>query len=166
MRPYSTECIIDASNARIEPRGRPGVGKSDRYAFQALLVPGISEDREVLTRREPYEKQTARIIDQEHPESNEWQVDFEKTPATSSFSDFAIAARLNDDNTGAPVFVIAGIGRDGTAAAADCVTSKPCMNLVESRIGRGALQKSFEVVLKTNVIAGQRGAPIIEAAYR
>jgi hypothetical protein len=113
----------------------------------------------------PYASQSSRIVDQQHPQSNQWQVDFQKTPTISSFSDYAIAARFSDARTGAPVLVLAGIGRDGTAAAADCVTSTPCMGQVMTKLGRAALKSNFEIVLRTDVINGQRGVPIIEAAY-
>ncbi len=100
------------------------------------------------------------IVDRDHP-ATKW----ERDPAQpySSADDYAIVARFRDATTGGVLVVVAGIGRNGTEAAAQFVTSRYYMEELRRRVGASLAEKNIEAVLKINVIDGKTGAPSIEA---
>jgi hypothetical protein len=100
------------------------------------------------------------IVDRDHP-TTRW----ERDPAQpySSAEDYAIVARFHDSTTGGVIVIVAGIGRNGTEAAAQFVTSSHYMELLRSRIGASLADKNIEAVLKVSVIDGKTGAPSVEA---
>ena len=59
--------------------------------------------------------------------------------------------------------MLAGVGRNGTEAAAQFVTSPHYLQLLRDRIGSDFSNRNIEVVLKINVIDGKTGAPTILA---
>ncbi len=114
--------------------------QSLRYYF----VPGLNET----------------IVDRLHPEV-QWKRD--QSLPYSSADDYAIAARYHDPTIDGWVVVLAGVGRNGTEAAAQFVTSPHYMQLLRDRLGSDISNQNIEVVLKTNVIEGKTGAPTILA---
>jgi hypothetical protein len=100
------------------------------------------------------------IIDRDHL-ATKWERD--PTQPYSSADDYAIVARFHDATTGGIIVIVAGIGRNGTEAAAQFVTSPHYMELLRHRIGASLVDKNIEAVLKVNVIDGKTGAPSIEA---
>jgi hypothetical protein len=78
--------------------------------------------------------------------------------------DYAVVARFHDKLTDNMVVVIAGIGKNGTEAAAQFVASSHYLDLLDQR-SKDWSSKNIEVVLKTAVIDGKSGAPTIEAFY-
>lgn len=102
------------------------------------------------------------IIDSKHP-----QLRFERDTSQpySSADDYAIVARYRDAVTDGWVVVVAGIGRNGTEAAADFATSAHYLALLRKRLGGSLANRSVEAVLKVNVIDGKTGAPTILDAY-
>jgi hypothetical protein len=101
------------------------------------------------------------IIDREQPKVR-WARDH--TLPYSSADDYAIAVRFRNATTDSTVVVLAGLGRNGTEAAAQFVTSPHYMELLKEKVGNGALvDKNIEIVLKISVIEGKTGAPSIEA---
>jgi len=93
-----------------------------------------------------------------------WTVDRSQQMATNNYTDYAIVARFTDPTTGRPTLIAAGIGRGGTTAAGEFLTSP--------RLLHGALQKqpsrqteNFEAVLSTRIIDGQPGTPTVEGIY-
>jgi hypothetical protein len=83
----------------------------------------------------------------------------------SNSDDYALIARYNDSTTDGVVVILAGVGRNGTEAAAQFVTSPHYMQLVADRVGSDLATKNIEVVLKINVVEGKTGAPSIEAVH-
>lgn len=79
--------------------------------------------------------------------------------------DFAIVGRFHSKLTDNLVVIIAGIGANGTEAAAQFVTTQRYMDRLNERLSKGWGSKNVEVVLKTRVIDGKSAAPTIEAAY-
>ncbi|MGA8937997.1 MAG: hypothetical protein WB439_02420 [Acidobacteriaceae bacterium] len=77
----------------------------------------------------------------------------------ASADDYALAARFKDTTTDSWILVIAGIGRNGTDAAALFVTSPHYMEMLREKLGDPFGDRSLEVVLKVNVIDGKTGAP-------
>jgi hypothetical protein len=103
---------------------------------------------------------TEVITDRDHPNAK-WQRD-QALPYASA-DDYAIVARFRDATTGGVLVVVAGIGRNGTEAAAQFVTSPRYMEELRERVGANLADRNVEAVLKINVIEGKTGAPAIEA---
>lgn len=104
--------------------------------------------------------QTEAIVDRDHPAAK-WERD--PTQPYSSADDYAVVARFHDATTGGILVIVAGIGRNGTEAAAHFVTSPSYMELLRRRVGGSLADKNIEAVLKVRVIDGKTGAPSIEA---
>jgi hypothetical protein len=102
------------------------------------------------------------IVDRQHP-ATQWRRD--TTLPYSSADDYAVLARFRDATIDGWVVVLAGLGRNGTEAAAQFVTDPHYLQLLRDRIGTGFSNRNIEVVLKVNVIEGKTGAPSILAVY-
>jgi hypothetical protein len=83
----------------------------------------------------------------------------------SSADDFALIARFRNTVTDSWVVVLAGLGRNGTEAAAQFATSPRYMKLLQERLGSDFANRNVEVVLRVNVIDGKTGAPTILASH-
>ena len=103
----------------------------------------------------------ASIIDREQPQVH-WARD--RALPYSSADDYALVARFRDTTTDSTIVVLAGLGRNGTEAAAQFVTSPHYMELLKEQVGNALVDKNIEVVLKISVIEGKTGAPSIERA--
>lgn len=79
--------------------------------------------------------------------------------------DFGLIVRFRDKLTDNFVIVVAGLGRNGTEAAAQFVTSPRYLEQLDHRLPKGWPSKSIEIVLKTNVVDSKTGAPSIEAVH-
>jgi hypothetical protein len=100
----------------------------------------------------------ASIIDREDPKVR-WVRD--RSLPYSSADDYALIARFRDTTTDSMIVVLAGLGRNGTEAAAQFVTSPHYMELLKEQVGNALVDKNIEVVLKISVIEGKTGAPSI-----
>lgn len=105
---------------------------------------------------------THSIVDREQP-NVAWARN-SQLPYSNS-DDYALIARFHDSTTGGEVVVLAGIGRNGSEAAAQFVTSPEYMQLLADRIGGSLAGKNIEAVLKVNVIDGKTGAPSVQAVH-
>jgi len=103
----------------------------------------------------------ARIVDTMHPGAG-WERD--ESQPYSSADDYAVVARFRDSRIDGWVVAMAGIGRNGTEAAAQFATSQHYLELLRQRLGSFG-NKSIEVVLKVGVVKGETGAPTILTAY-
>jgi hypothetical protein len=83
----------------------------------------------------------------------------------SNADDYALVARFRDPTTDSWVVVLAGIGRNGTEAAAQFATSQHYLQLLRDRAGTDFSNKNVEAVLKVSVIDGKTGAPSILAVH-
>ena len=104
------------------------------------------------------------ILDAMAPSQVSWTVDRTQQIATNNYRDYAIVARFTDANTGKPTLVVAGIGRGGTVAAGDFVVDPSSLQVVFNR-KPSADTRNFEIVLSTQIIDGEPGAPKVEALY-
>jgi hypothetical protein len=77
----------------------------------------------------------------------------------SSADDYALVARFRDTTTDNWVIVLAGLGRNGTEAAAQIVTSPHYMQILKDKLGSDFGTKNVEAVVKVSVIEGKTGAP-------
>ena len=102
------------------------------------------------------------IVDRMHPQA-EWKRD--QSLPYSSADDFALIARFRDPTIDGWVVALAGIGRNGSEAAAQFATSPHYMQLLRDRIGQNFASRNVETVVKVNVIDGKTGAPSIQAVH-
>jgi hypothetical protein len=102
------------------------------------------------------------IVDRNSPETH-WKRDL--SVPDSDTDDYALVARFRDTVTDNWVLVLAGLGRNGTDAASQFVTSPHYTQLLRDRIGRDLENRNVEVVLRVNVIDGKTGSPSIVATH-
>jgi len=102
------------------------------------------------------------IADNQHP-----NMIYERDPALSyaSADDYAMVARFRDSTIDGWVFVLAGIGRNGTEAAAQFATNPHDLEQLRTALGGSLSDKNLQVLLKINVIDGKTGAPSIIAVH-
>jgi hypothetical protein len=102
------------------------------------------------------------IVDQMQP-----QVRWVRDPSLpySSADDYALVARYRDITTDSWVVVLAGVGRNGTEAAAEFASSPHYMQLLRDQLGKDFSNRNIEAVLKVSVIDGKTGAPSILAVH-
>jgi hypothetical protein len=105
----------------------------------------------------------ARIQDEKNPENRDWLIDFSR-PYSSISVDYAIVARYHDATTEGPVMVIAGIGPYGTEAASAFVSSPQYVEQLAKQLPSGWENKNIEMVIKTEVIDGHAGPPVLVAS--
>lgn len=105
---------------------------------------------------------TERIVDAAQPQAR-WERDMSKP--YSSADDYAIVARFRDPRIDGWVVVLAGLGRNGTEAAAQFATSPHYLEELRQRLGSNFGTRNVETVLKINVIKGETGAPSILAVH-
>ena len=96
--------------------------------------------------------------------SGPWTVDRTQQLATNNYEDYAIVARFTDTTTGQPTLIAAGIGRGGTIAAGEFLTTPALLRQV-LRQQPGRQPGNVEVVLRTQIIDGEPGTPTIAAVY-
>jgi hypothetical protein len=104
----------------------------------------------------------AVIVDRMQPQAR-WARD--SSLPYSSADDYALIARFRDATTDGWVVVFAGLGRNGTEAAAQFATSPHYMQMLREQMGRDFSNQNIEVVLKVNVVDGKTGAPSILAVH-
>ncbi len=80
----------------------------------------------------------------------------------SSADDYALVARFRDTTTDGWVVVLAGVGRNGTEAAAQFATSPHYMQMLRDQLGSNIGNRNIEVILRVKVIDGKTGAPSIQ----
>ncbi len=83
----------------------------------------------------------------------------------SSEDDYALEARFRDPTTDSWVVVLAGLGRNGSEAAAQFATSPHYMQLLRDWTKSDFSNRNVEAVLRVSVIDGKTGAPSILAAH-
>jgi hypothetical protein len=103
----------------------------------------------------------SEIRDSKDP-SHAWKFDNMQLVSGDS-RDYAIVASYFDSTIGQHVLVAAGIGKAGTQAAAEFVTSDQDLKswLTEEKVPRG---KNVELVLSTEILDGQPGPPHVVAS--
>jgi len=101
------------------------------------------------------------IVDQKQPQIR-WSRD--RSRPYASTDDYAVITRFRDATTGDWVIALAGLGRNGTEAAAEFATNPHYLQALQDRIGGFATGRNIAAVLRVRVIDGKTGAPSIEAA--
>ena len=106
--------------------------------------------------------QNPAIVDRTQPQTH-----WERALALpySGADDYALVARFRNPSTDGWVVVVAGLGRNGTEAAALFATDPHYLDQLRGHIGKSFANRNVEVVLKVNVIDGKTGAPSIMAVH-
>ncbi len=102
----------------------------------------------------------AQIQDTKNLRNTDWIIDFSK-PYPSVSTDYAIVARYYDPTTEGPVMVIAGIGTYGTEAASAFAVTPQYLEQIARQLPAGWENKNIEMVVKTEVIDGKAGPPLL-----
>jgi hypothetical protein len=79
--------------------------------------------------------------------------------------DYAIVARYQDKLTQNTVVILAGLEKNGTEAAAEFVTDRRYLDLLDRTQPRDWSSKNIEIVIRAKVVDGHSGAPEIIAVY-
>ena len=101
-----------------------------------------------------------RVLDSHNPQNSDWLVDFSK-PYTAISTDYAIVARYQDATTEGPVLVVAGLGPYGTEAASAFVSAPEYIEQIVKQAPAGWENKNLEMVIKSEVIDGKAGPPVL-----
>jgi hypothetical protein len=102
------------------------------------------------------------IEDREHPEQGGWSVDL-SMPPERDVEDYAIVARIFDVTTGRPVLVAAGIGANGTAAAAEFLLDPDRVAELAPHAPWNWRRVNMEAVIRTRILDNHAGPPHLVA---
>ncbi len=102
------------------------------------------------------------IVDSQNQQTR-WMFDSAQS-ARSTSEDYSIVSEFFDPQIEQPVIVIAGIGKDGTEAAAEFVTNSGYLAQWLKR-ETNKHHHNYELVLSTQIIEGQHGPPHIVGSY-
>lgn len=103
-----------------------------------------------------------KIVDDAHP-GTIWERD--ASLPYSSADDYALIARYREPTTDSWIVALAGIGRNGTEAAAQFATSPRYMAMLKDALGADFSNRNIEAIVKVHVIDGKTGAPAIVAVH-
>jgi hypothetical protein len=150
-----SQLVFSATTPLTELRERP------------LILLGAYNNRWTLRLLDPLRFHFApepdeKILDRSEP-ARSWVRDHSQPYASAD--DYAVVARFRDPTLDSWVIALAGLGRNGTEAAAQFATSPHYLDLLRRRLGRDFPSENLEVVLKVNVIDGKSGAPAIMAVH-
>jgi hypothetical protein len=82
-------------------------------------------------------------------------------PYLSLTEDYALISRVRDPNTEQVVVVVAGLTGFGTHAAGEFLSNPAYMAAVAAAAPRGWAERNMQVVVKTTVIRGNSGPPVV-----
>jgi hypothetical protein len=105
-----------------------------------------------------------KIYDSTNPSGQAWEMDFAKTPEHIA-DDYAIVSRFNAPATESTLIIAAGLGENGTAAAADFLLHSQYLKEIDPGATPQWKTKNMELVIKTQIIDGNAGPPVIVARY-
>jgi hypothetical protein len=156
--------LIERSGATTELLSSPSTPLTELRDHSVVLLGGYNnqwamrllQPQRIQFSPEPVES----IIDRMQPGAH-WTRD--KSQPYSSADDYALIARFRDATTGSWVVVLAGLGRNGTEAAAQFASSPRYMQQLREQMGRDFSNRDIEAVLKVTVVDGKTGAPSILA---
>jgi hypothetical protein len=158
--------LIERSGATTELLPSPSTPLTELREHSIVLLGGYNnqwamrllQSQRIQFTPEPVES----IVDRMQPEA-QWSRD--RSLPYSSADDYALIARFRDTTTDGWVVVLAGLGRNGSEAAAQFASSPHYMQLLREQMGKDFSNRNIEAVLKVSVIDGKTGAPSIVAVY-
>ena len=102
------------------------------------------------------------IEDSKSPDRKNYFVNF-GMPYSKLTQDYAIVARLANPTTGQMTVIAAGIGENGTIAAAEFLTDPSYIGVLANQAPKSWASKNIEAVIATQVIDGKSGPPRVVA---
>jgi hypothetical protein len=105
----------------------------------------------------------SRIVDSHAQQQPDWVLYRQRTYSTL-VQDYGVIARYRDSTTGKLVVIAAGIGPNGTMAAADYITNEQFLEELERQAPKAWGRENVEAVITTQVINGKSGPPRLVAA--
>ena len=103
------------------------------------------------------------IVDTMNP-AQVWRPSWSQGEGTHvRLDDYAIVARFHDKLTENTVVLVAGLEKNGTEAAAQFVTDRRYLDLLDQTQPHGWSSKNIEIVIRAKVVDGQTGAPEVVA---
>jgi len=104
----------------------------------------------------------ASLVDRNSQKDTSWATAWD-LPYQKLSRDYAIVARIHDDNTGQPVIIAAGISEEGTEAAGEVLYNPLYLDSLVAKLPADWQQKNLEAVIETQVIQGHSGPPNVLA---
>ena len=111
---------------------------------------------------EPY---SISLRDRQKPGTALFAEDLTRTRAASQTKSYAIISRFVDRLTELPVVMLAGLGKEGTTAAAEFGTQRKYLDILGQQAPKGWGQKNLQVVITSEVVNGNIGPPKIVAIH-
>ncbi len=162
--------VLEQKERGYEVKEAPDTSLTDIRSRSVILI-GASNNDWTLRLTQPLRfhfffgpKGVGRIEDAANPLQTALGFDSTK-PYPSVTADYAIVARFHDPTVEGTVMVVAGIGPSGTEAAGEFVQSPQALEQLGRILPSGWEHKNIEVVLKSNIIGGQAGPPILLSAF-
>jgi hypothetical protein len=90
---------------------------------------------------------TEYIRDSQNPSFRDWSI-ASLTPS----KDYGIVSRTFAPATGSYLVTVAGLGRDGTLAAGDCISDVTCMEQARKFAPGDWSRKNLEILITTNIV--------------
>jgi hypothetical protein len=109
-----------------------------------------------------YDSQIRRLVDRKSASKRSWTLEWQ-VPYTKLAKDYAIVARIQDNVTGQPVIILAGILGEETEAASEVVFNPAYLDEMLKKAPKNWDQLNLEAVIETNVIEGHAGPPTVLA---
>jgi hypothetical protein len=104
-----------------------------------------------------------QIVDTKGMSKDVWANDFGQRYSQIS-KDYAVVAIISDSIMGQPVVIAAGLGPNGTTAAAEFLSNRNSIDKVRRLARKDWNGRNFEIVLSTQVINSNSGPPQIVGA--
>ncbi len=98
------------------------------------------------------------IEDRKHPELGGWNVNMAQTSDRAA-EDYALVARIFDQTTGQPVVVVAGLGANGTNAAAEFLLDPERAAELTAHAPQNWQRMNMEAVIRTQILDNHAGPP-------
>jgi hypothetical protein len=158
--------MLDKYRKSYEVKEAPETSLTDIRSRPIVLVGALNNDwtmRLVGPLRFHYTNDAngfQSVDDAAKPGQTGWSVDSMR-PYLSINTDYAIVARFHDSTTEGPVIFVGGVGPYGTEAASEFVQSPQHLAELMAKLPRGWENKNLELVIKTNIIGGKAGPPIL-----
>jgi hypothetical protein len=107
-----------------------------------------------------FDGNTEYIRDSQNPSFRDWNM----VSLTGPSEDYGIISRTFAPTTGNLIVTVAGLGRDGTQAAGECVSNANCMEQARKYISGDWKHKNLEMVIATAVTANTpENASVVQA---
>lgn len=159
-----TSAILQREGGAAEIQAASATTLNDLRDHPLVLIGGYNNVwTSRLTERLPlhFAPVPAAVIVEQGGEGRQWQRD--RTLPYGSADDFALIGQFRDTITGNLVVLMAGIGRNGSEAAAQFLTDERRLQSLQQAAGQSLDGRNFEAVLRVPVIQGRTGSPTILA---